>query len=66
MNLVPTVQSQVLHKHLDLRVFKFLGFQIRGVEVHCIIAFSGNWLMVQMDRVNLKSFNLEGHTSIES
>jgi hypothetical protein len=41
MNLVPTDQSQVLHKHLDSRVSRFLSFQIREVVVHYIVAFSG-------------------------
>jgi hypothetical protein len=38
--MVPTAQSQVLQKHLDSRVSRFLGFQIREVEIQCIDAFS--------------------------
>jgi hypothetical protein len=41
MNLIPTTQSQDIHKHLDPKFSKFLGFQIREVEVHYIVAFSG-------------------------
>jgi len=41
MSMVPIAQSQALHKHLDPKVFRLLGFQIREVEVHCIFAFSG-------------------------
>jgi hypothetical protein len=41
VNLVPTIQSQVLQKHFDSRVSRFLGLQLREVEIHCIVAFSG-------------------------
>ncbi len=41
MSLLPTTQGQVLHKHLDSRVSRFLGFQLREVEVHCIVTFNG-------------------------
>jgi len=37
--MVPTTQSQVLQKHLDSRVSRFLGFQLRKVKIHCIVAF---------------------------
>jgi hypothetical protein len=40
MSLGPIAQSQVLQKHLDPKVSRFLGFQIREVEVRCIFAFS--------------------------
>jgi len=38
MSVVPTAQSQ---QHLDSKVSKFLGFHRRGVEIYCIVAFSG-------------------------
>jgi hypothetical protein len=41
MNLVPTAQSQVLQKHLDSKVSRFLSFQLKEVEIHCIVAFNG-------------------------
>jgi hypothetical protein len=44
MSLVPMAQSQVLHKHLNSKVSKFLGFQLREVKIHCIVAF--NWKVV--------------------
>jgi hypothetical protein len=59
MSLVPIAQSQVLQKHLDLRVSRFLGFQLREVEIHYIVAFSGKVLATHMDRVNLESSDLK-------
>ncbi len=41
MSLVSIVQNQVLHKHLDLKVSKFLGLQLREVEICCFAACSG-------------------------
>jgi hypothetical protein len=61
MNLVPTIQSQVLHKHLNSRVSKFLVNRRRGALHFCM----GKWLVAHMDRVNLESFNLKSHTLID-
>jgi hypothetical protein len=41
MSLVLFAKSQVLHKHLDSRVSMFLSLQLREVEIHCIVAFTG-------------------------
>ncbi len=41
MSLVPTIQSKVLQKHLDSRVSRFLGFQLKEMETHCIVTFNG-------------------------
>jgi hypothetical protein len=48
-----------------LKGLKLLGFQIKGVEVHCIVAFNGELVSGSMDQVNLESSNLKGHSSIE-
>jgi hypothetical protein len=36
------------------------------VEAHCIVAFSGELVSGSMDQVNLESFDLKGHTLIDS
>jgi hypothetical protein len=41
MSPIPIAQNQVLQKHFDLRVSKFLGLQLREMEIHCIVAFNG-------------------------
>jgi hypothetical protein len=34
-------KSRFFQKHLDPKVYMFLGFQIRNLMVHCIVAFRG-------------------------
>jgi len=36
------------------------------MEAHYIVAFSGEWVNNSMDLVNLESFDLKDHTSIDS
>jgi hypothetical protein len=48
-----------------LKGLKLLGFQIRGMEVHYIVAFSGELVNGSMDQVNLENFDLKAHPSIE-
>jgi hypothetical protein len=66
MSLVLFAKSQVLQKHLDVKVSMFLGLQLREVKIHCIVAFNGKTVSSYMDQVNVESFDHKGHTSIES
>jgi len=49
--LVPTAQSQVLQKHLNSRVSRFLGFQKR--RYIALMHSVGKWLAAHMDQKNL-------------
>jgi hypothetical protein len=38
---------------------------MKGVKIHCIVAFNGVLVSNSMDLVNLESSDLKGHSSIE-
>jgi hypothetical protein len=65
VSLVSNVQNQVFQNAFRVKSLQVLGFQTRRVEACCIVAFSGEWVSGSMDQVNLESFDLKGHTSID-
>jgi hypothetical protein len=63
--MVSTVRNQVFQNAFRFKSLRVLCFQTRRVEAHCIVAFTREWVSGSMDRMNLESSNLKGHTSID-